>query len=145
MNKPKLDTLTELTLGLTLGPWAAERFMDLFRSENNLSGMDPASLENEVERERAESEVLQAKARAAFEFALASRIMTAAEVRVEEYYDTTGSGGVGVDLNEGRLGAHGNGSRVSHRIIHMSGWPNAVPEQHPTAPVGQASADPTLK
>lgn len=71
----------------------------------------------------------EAQARVAQELALASRIETAEEVEMEEYYDTSGEGSLGVQATEGALslGASGSGRKVSKRVFRFKGNTTRIP------------------
>lgn len=69
--------------------------------------------------------IVLAQAKAQQEQAIALRIACAEEVQIEEYYDTTGKGHVGVTAKEEGItaGLAGEGRRVTKRIIKFSGNP----------------------
>lgn len=81
------------------------------------------TLRIESERQELQTRIAEAQARVAQEIAIASRIETAEEVEIEELYDYSGSGSIGVDVNDKglNLGAKGEGRRVSKRIYRFKG------------------------
>lgn len=91
-----------------------------------MEGKTLRELEEEAGRTRIAIEKIKAQARAEQEIAIAQRILTASEVEIEDYYDASGKGGLGLDVSEGlSLGAHGAGQKVTRRIIRLKGWPDA--------------------
>ena len=85
---------------------------------------DIKKLENEARLQEIESRISEFQARVAQELAIAKRIETAAEVEIEEFYDTTGSGGVGLQTGaEGgfNLGLNGSGRKVTKRVYRFKG------------------------
>ncbi len=93
-------------------------------TQDSLDGKTDEQAAKLAARTAASSEMMQAKARAAFEMALASRVHTAAEIEVEEYYDAEGGGGIGLDVAKKQLGLHGSGKKVTRRVIKLKGWPD---------------------
>lgn len=89
-----------------------------------------AQLREDTERQKLAMEMGQAQARVAQELAIARRIETAEEVQIEEYYEYTGDGSLGLKADEKglTLGAAGSGQRVSKRIYRFTGqMPDTVP------------------
>lgn len=85
-----------------------------------------AELDNlrlESERQELQTRIAKAQARVAQEVAIAHRIETAEEVEMEEFYDYSGSGSLGVDIKDSsvNIGAKGEGKRVSKRIYRFKG------------------------
>lgn len=117
-------TVAEVALSMTYGPKIADKIVGLFdKADQQIEGKSDDQIGQQLQHERMKSEMLQVQAKAAFEFALASRIVSATEVEVEEFYEGKGSGGVGIDLGEQTLGAHGKGSKITRRIVRLRGWP----------------------
>lgn len=58
------------------------------------------------------------------ELAIIRRIDTAEKVSIEEFYDTKGDGGLGVQSTEGdiNIGLKGSGQKVTKRIYSFEGW-----------------------
>jgi hypothetical protein len=85
-----------------------------------------AKAEDIAFRQRLRIELLRQHALAAQDLALAHRMMGAEEVEVEEHYDGSGSGAVGLDVDAEKetlmLGARGNGRVIRKRIIRMKGF-----------------------
>lgn len=73
--------------------------------------------------------IVLAQAKAQQEQAIALRIACAEEVQIEEYYDTSGKGQLGVSMKEEGVtaGLTGDGRRVTKRIIKFTG--NPCPEE----------------
>ncbi|MGE7997532.1 hypothetical protein ACQKOF_02395 [Lysinibacillus sp. NPDC093190] len=74
---------------------ATELIRSVNKSKTVAEQEDIALLENEARLQEIENRISEYQARVAQELAIAKRIETAAEVEIEEFYDTTGSGGVG--------------------------------------------------
>ncbi|MBF2090231.1 MAG: hypothetical protein IGR80_06775 [Synechococcales cyanobacterium K44_A2020_017] len=74
-------------------------------------------------RQELEMRMAERQAKVAQELAIAQRIRTAEEVEVEEFYDYSGEGHLGLNAkNDGViLGAGGKGSRVVKRICRFKG------------------------
>lgn len=69
------------------------------------------------------AKALMAQAKVEQELAIARRIDSAEEVEIEEYYDTSGKGGLGIgtDGKEINVGVNGEGRRVTKRVIKFKG------------------------
>ena len=83
-----------------------------------------ASLEEEAKKQRIVMEFQAHQARVAQELAIAERIASSHEVEIEEFYDGSGKGSLGLKT-EGEsitLGASGEGRRVTKRVIRFTGW-----------------------
>ncbi len=81
------------------------------------------SLGKEAEKQRILMEFQAHQARVAQELSIAERITSSHEVEIEEYYDGSGKGHIGLKT-EGEsiaLGASGEGRRVTKRIIRFTG------------------------
>lgn len=87
---------------------------------------DIDELEKEERIQEIENRISEYQARVAQELAIARRIENAAEVEIEEFYDTTGTGGVGLQATPGalNLGINGNGRKVTRRVYRFKGWNN---------------------
>ncbi|MCC8671699.1 MULTISPECIES: hypothetical protein [Xanthomonas] len=83
-----------------------------------------ASLAEEAKKQRIVMEFQAHQARVAQELAIAERIASSNEVVIEEYYDGSGKGHVGLKAEGESLtvGAGGEGRRVTKRIIRFTGW-----------------------
>lgn len=77
-----------------------------------------------MRRQEINSKFLKAQGKVAQEFAIARRINTAEEVKIEEFYNTSGSGEVGVSANEDGafVGAQGSGEKVTKRVYTFKGY-----------------------
>ncbi|MBT2755887.1 hypothetical protein J7E71_07990 [Mesobacillus foraminis] len=85
---------------------------------------DLSKLENEARLQEIENRISEYQARVAQELAIAKRIETAAEVEIEEFYDTAGSGGVGLQSSPDsgfNLGVNGTGRKVTKRVYRFKG------------------------
>lgn len=73
--------------------------------------------------------IVLAQAKAQQEQAIALRIACAEEVQIEEFYDVSGSGQLGVSMKDEGVtaGLTGDGRRVTKRIIKFTG--NPCPEE----------------
>ena len=101
---------------------AVKKAIESFSSK---SGSVPtAELEEEAARQEIESRFLQEKARVEQELAIARRIDSAEEVEIEEYYDGSGEGAVGMNAKEDSitLGASGKGRKITKRIYKFKGY-----------------------
>lgn len=87
------------------------------------SDTDLGTVRADTERQENEMRRLEAQAKVAQEMAIASRIESAAEVQIEEYYDYSGEGKLGANVDDKglSLGASGAGRRVSKRIYRFTG------------------------
>ncbi|MEA4831552.1 hypothetical protein SDC9_128840 [bioreactor metagenome] len=83
---------------------------------------------DDIKQEALKQEILlkmaECQAKVAQEVAIARRIDTAEEVIIEEYFDTTGAGDLGVKLEGESLsaGLSGSGRRVSKKVYTFKGW-----------------------
>lgn len=103
----------------------AESVIKAVTKSNSVSKQgDINQLENEARIQEIENRISEFQARVAQELAIARRIENAAEVEIEEFYDTTGSGGVGLQTSEGslNLGINGTGRKVTSRVYRFKGW-----------------------
>jgi hypothetical protein len=83
-----------------------------------------AQLQEQAIRQELEQRIWEAKARTLQEFAIATRIDTADTVEIEEFYDLTGQGSIGVNLKEegATAGISAAGRKGTKRIYRFSGW-----------------------
>jgi RNA 3'-terminal phosphate cyclase len=88
----------------------------------NASG-DLEKLRSEAGRQEVQMLMAERQAKVAQEVALARRIETAEEVEMEEYYDVSGSGELGVkgDSENIAVGIGARGQKVSKRIFRFKG------------------------
>lgn len=82
-----------------------------------------AELRSEAERQELQMFMAERQAKVAQEVALAHRIETADEVEMEEYYDLSGSGDLGIKADEKSIsaGLGAKGQKVSKRIFRFKG------------------------
>ena len=81
-------------------------------------------LKEDALREEIKAGVMQNLAKVEQELAIARRIENAEEVEIEEYYDVSGKGSVGVNgtAETVAVGASGEGRKVTKRIIKFKGF-----------------------
>ena len=93
---------------------------------NGASNGSAEGLEVEIIKQKMKMEFAQAQARVAQELAIAKRIENAAEVEIEEFYDTSGKGNLGLQADlkteTASLGLGGEGRKITKRIYHFRGW-----------------------
>jgi hypothetical protein len=101
-----------------------EYVKDLMSKSKEVS--ESGNLENikkEEDTQEISIQMFERQAKVLQEIAIATRIEHAEEVEIEEYYDSSGEGSVG--LNSGadsvNLGASGKGNRVTRRIYRFKG------------------------
>lgn len=82
------------------------------------------ALKDEAMRQEISLKMAREQARVSQEIAIARRIDTAEEVSIEEYYDTSGEGGIGLKSTEAgiSLGINGSGKQVVKRVYKFKGW-----------------------
>lgn len=101
----------------------AERAADAISKAYN---KDLHELELEAAKQQIILQMAQLQARVAQEMAIARRIDNADEVEIEEFYDASGKGGVGanVDAKTETITASisGEGRKITKRIYHFRGW-----------------------
>ncbi|HCR3775469.1 TPA: hypothetical protein ON750_001055 [Morganella morganii] len=91
-------------------------------SESSAANLD--ELNEKAKRAEIECSVLLSQAKVEQELSIARRIMCAQQVEIEEYYDISGKGAVGVKAEKEGItfGASGEGNKVTKRIIKFSGF-----------------------
>ena len=109
-------------LGL-VGPIVAA----LYSSQSDIKQAEKGSLEKlkeEAKKQHILMEFQAQQAKVAQEIAIAHRIGVSTEVEIEEFYDTSGKGnlGVKVDPTSFDVGLGGEGRRVTKRVIKFKGW-----------------------
>ncbi len=103
------------------------------KAVEKIQGMSDSSI-SELKMESARQELLsqmaQAQARVAQELAIATRINTAEVVEIEEFYDTSGKGGISANLKEESItaGITGEGRKVTKRVYKFTGWHEGAKE-----------------
>jgi len=104
-----------------------ERFSDSAENKN----VSADDLSKDAVKVNIQSVVLQEQAKVEQELSIARRILIAEEVEIEEYYDTSGKGAIGLknDAEDGlSLGASGSGRRVTKRIVKFKGFNSQAQE-----------------
>ena len=98
-------------------------------SKDDLHSMPLSDLEVEAQKQSIEMAMARAQAKVAQELAIARRIEVAEEVEIEEFYDASGEGNLGVRAGETgfTVGAGGAGKRVTKRVYKFRGF-GAPPE-----------------
>jgi|SRR5690554_4354574 len=95
------------------------------KSMDDASEKNIESLREEAAKQQIKMDYSQHQARVAQELAIAKRIENATEVEIEEYYDNSGKGSAGLNVNvetqTGSLGVSGENRRVSKRIYRFKG------------------------
>lgn len=88
---------------------------------------DLEKLKLEAVRQELENRIAEYQARVAQELAIARRIENAAEVEIEEFYDSSGEGNLGINVKEGgfNLGASGSGRKITSRVYRFKGFTNS--------------------
>ena len=85
-------------------------------------------LQELAKRAEIESVAMQIQAKVEQELAIAKRIFCAQEVEIEEFFDASGSGKVGVKSEGEALfaGASGEGRKITRRVIRFKGFNEEV-------------------
>ncbi|WP_447916224.1 hypothetical protein [Delftia acidovorans] len=93
-------------------------------SKDDLHSMPLKDLEVEAQKQSIEMAMARAQAKVAQELAIARRIEVAEEVEIEEFYDKSGEGNVGVKSGETgfTVGAGGAGKSVTKRVYKFRGF-----------------------
>jgi len=85
-----------------------------------------SQLKEEVAKQNLQMQFAQHQARVAQEIAIARRIEGAVEVEIEEFYDTSGKGNLGLEIDgkseTASFGLGAEGRRVTKRIYKFKGW-----------------------
>ena len=94
-------------------------------SMNEASNKSIAALREEAAKQEIKMEFSQHQARVAQELAIAKRIENAVEVEIEEYYDNSGKGSAGLNVNAetqtGSFGLSAENRKVSKRVYRFKG------------------------
>lgn len=103
--------------------------IDIYQGIASLMSRSPEEKEarafqNQIQRDEAKAELAQVMAKVQQELAISSRIATADEVEIEEYYEGSGKGNLGALADEKgiNLGVAGEGKRVIKRVLRFKGW-----------------------
>jgi hypothetical protein len=104
------------------------------KTEEAQQGGDLSALTAEAARQDLTLRIAEAQARVAQELAIAQRIAAADQVIIEEYYETQGSGNVGLKVDEkgATLGVGGATQRVTRRVYKFKGGSAAAIMKPPT-------------
>ena len=99
-----------------------------FTTEAESPSSSTSKLEELALRQEIEARVLKEQARIEQELAIARRIDNAEEVEIEEYYDTSGEGALGLkgEGNGVSVGASGSGKKIVKRIYKFKGYRSVV-------------------
>lgn len=125
-----MDTLEVVKIALNPTGYIIEKIVNRNVVEFS-EGSEKSSLQELKEhalREEIKSSVLQNQAKVEQELAIARRIENAEEVEIEEYYDLSGNGGVGLkgDDKGVTVGVNGEGRKVTKRVIKFRGYNSIV-------------------
>jgi hypothetical protein len=112
--------------------WLMSKVLDAYLDDtsNQIAGSSTLDETRKIaEKQRMAIELMERRASAAQEFALAHRMATADEVEVEEHYDVSGEGMLGLDAQGdaktqtvgASLGLKGSGRVMRKRIIRLKG------------------------
>jgi hypothetical protein len=89
-------------------------------------------LKIEITKQNFQIQIQQQQARISQELAIARRIENAAEVEIEEFYDASGSGNLGINFDAksetGSIGIGGEARKVTKRVYHFRGWKDTISE-----------------
>ncbi len=93
---------------------------------SNASEQGVDALKEEVVKQSIQMQFAQQQARVAQELAIARRIDNAEEVEIEEFYDLSGKGNIGLSIDQnkqtGTLGLGAEGRQVTKRVYRFKGW-----------------------
>lgn len=114
-----------LFFGQSLVEAAIKSVYDIYKS--NSSGTDVTSEEKAVTVDAANS-VVEIQAKAQQELSIAKRIMIAETVEITEEYEASGAGSLGVknDPSSLKIGAHGEGRKMTKRTIKFTGFNSKI-------------------
>jgi hypothetical protein len=93
-------------------------------SREILDSDDEIKIVKELKRKKVETEILELEAKVAQELAISRRIENANVVEIEEYYEGSGKGNAGVNVEENsvKLGLSGEGKKITKRIYRFTGF-----------------------
>jgi hypothetical protein len=91
-------------------------------AEAESSGAD--SLRHEAAKQQIVMDLQANTARVAQELAIAERMASAEEIEIEEYFEGSGKGVVGLNVEKGVVaaGLNGEGQRITKRVIRLRGF-----------------------
>lgn len=103
---------------------AIKKAVEAFSKKSNDTDQTPQQLNEEALKAELQSTVLQAQAKVQQELSIARRILVADEVEIEEYYDVSGSAGIGLQTSADNLsfGINGDGKKITKRVIKFKGF-----------------------
>ena len=103
---------------------AFSKATDSFSSSAANKDVTTTELNEEAVKAKISATVLTEQAKVEQELSIAKRILIAEEVEIEEFYDVSGSGGLGAKVLPESLsfGAHGEGKKVTKRVIKFHGF-----------------------
>ncbi|PGY06421.1 hypothetical protein [Bacillus sp. AFS031507] len=82
-------------------------------------------MEEEAALQEITNFITESQARVTQELAIATRIENAFEVEIEEFYDLSGDGNIGIKANQEtgwNVGVGGSGRRIKSRVYRFKGW-----------------------
>ncbi|MFU8832908.1 MAG: hypothetical protein ACNA7J_12235 [Wenzhouxiangella sp.] len=132
MDTAKIASMVgKAALGAVVPGYVGAIYSALADSQKDVKTAESEGLEHlqlEAKKQRIVMEFQAHQARVAQELAIAERIASSHEVEIEEFYDGSGKGQVGLkaDGESVSVGASGEGRRVTKRIIRFSGLGNTV-------------------
>ena len=113
-------------LGGALTNFLIDKVESSSKAADEAAKKDIETLNLEAVRQKIEMELALQHSRIAQELAIAQRIENAAEVEIEEYYDSTAQGQGGLNLHAesktASLGVSGERNRVSKRVYKFKGF-----------------------
>lgn len=110
---------------------AIRKAMDAFNTSASSDSVTAEELSEDAVKANIQSSVLQEQAKVEQELSIARRILIAEEVEIEEFYDTSGNGGLGIkkEVESGlTVGAHGSGRKITKRVIKFKGFSSQAQE-----------------
>ena len=106
---------------------------DKYLTDTHKPNVSITELEQSAMEAKITGEVLTNQAKVQQEQAIATRILLAEVVEIEEYYDISGQGNLGLSADGASetitLGASLQGKKISKRVIKFSGFNNNVSEE----------------
>ena len=106
---------------------------DKYLTDTHKPNVSITELEQSAMEAKITAEVLTNQAKVQQEQAIATRILLAEVVEIEEYYDISGQGNLGLSADGASetitLGASLQGKKISKRVIKFSGFNNNVSEE----------------
>jgi len=128
------DMSTKDKVLLTLNPTAFLISKGTEKAIEKTQGLDGNTTIQELKEEAARQDLMaqmaESQVRVSQELAIAQRINTAEQVEIEEFYDSSGKGGLNANVTEQGVtaGLSGEGKKVSKRIYRFTGWHEGAQE-----------------